>query len=110
MRPEPTNSQRTESPAMATETSTEKRPSSHPTTDIDDLRGEIDRLDAEILAAVKRRTEVSQAIGRARMASGGTRLVHSREMKVIERYSELGPDGKDLAMLLLRMGRGRLGH
>ena len=67
-------------------------------------------LDAEILAAVKRRTEVSQAIGRARMASGGTRLVHSREMKVIERYSELGQDGKDLAMLLLRMGRGRLGH
>ncbi len=79
--------------------------------DIDSLRGEIDRLDAEILAAVKRRTEVSQAIGKVRMASGGTRLVHSREMKVIERYSEpLGQDGKDLAMLLLRMGRGRLGH
>ena len=77
---------------------------------IDDLRREIDRLDAEILAAVKRRTEVSQAIGKARMASGGTRLVHSREMKVIERYSELGPEGKDLAMLLLRLGRGRLGH
>nr|WP_255361503.1 chorismate mutase [Mycobacterium sp. 852002-51152_SCH6134967] len=78
--------------------------------DIDDLRREIDRLDAEILAAVKRRTEVSKLIGQARMASGGTRLVHSREMKVIERYSELGPDGKDLAMLLLRLGRGRLGH
>jgi chorismate mutase len=77
---------------------------------IDSLRGEIDQLDATILAAVKRRTEVSQAIGRARMASGGTRLVHSREMKVIERYSELGPEGKDLAMLLLRLGRGRLGH
>jgi chorismate mutase len=59
--------------------------------DIDELRKEIDRLDAEILAAVKRRTEVSQEIGKARMASGGTRLVHSREMKVIERYSELGP-------------------
>ncbi len=78
--------------------------------DIDQLRLEIDRLDAEILAAVKRRQEVSQTIGKARMASGGTRLVHSREMKVIERYSELGPEGKDLAMLLLRMGRGRLGH
>ncbi len=63
-----------------------------------------------ILEAVKRRTEVSKIIGKARMASGGTRLVHSREMKVIERYSELGPDGKDLAMLLLRLGRGRLGH
>jgi chorismate mutase len=31
-------------------------------------------------------------------------------MKVIERYSALGVDGKDLAMLLLRMGRGRLRH
>jgi chorismate mutase len=80
-------------------------------TDIDDLRAEIDRLDAEILAAVKRRTEVSQAIGKVRMASGGTRLVHSREMQVIERYSSvLAQDGKDLAMILLRMGRGRLGH
>ncbi|MEI7715768.1 MAG: chorismate mutase [Mycobacterium sp.] len=78
--------------------------------DIGELRQEIDRLDAQILAAVKRRAEVSQVIGRVRMASGGTRLVHSREMQVIERYSELGPEGKDLAMLLLRLGRGRLGH
>ncbi len=77
---------------------------------IEELRQEIDRLDAEILAAVKRRAEVSQAIGKVRMASGGTRLVHNREMKVIDRYSELGPEGKDLAILLLRLGRGRLGH
>jgi len=96
MRPKPAH----EENAVTTET----------TTDIDSLRQEIDRLDAEILAAVKRRTEVSQEIGRARMASGGTRLVHSREMKVIDRYSVLGAEGKDLAMLLLRMGRGRLGH
>ena len=81
-----------------------------PVPDIDDLRREIDELDSAILAAVKRRTEASKLIGKARMASGGTRLVHSREMKVIERYGELGPDGKDLAMLLLRLGRGRLGH
>lgn len=77
--------------------------------DIDELREEIDRLDAAILEAVQRRTEVSQLIGKARMASGGTRLVHSREMKVIERYSVLGDEGKNLAMLLLRLGRGRLG-
>jgi len=80
------------------------------TADIGELRQEIDRLDAQILAAVKRRAEVSQAIGKVRMASGGTRLVHSREMQFIERYSVLGPEGKDLAMLLLRLGRGRLGH
>ena len=81
-----------------------------PLGDIDDLRHEIDRLDAEILTAVKRRTEVSQTIGRARLAAGGTRLVHSREMKFIERYGEVGPEGKELAMLLLRLGRGRLGR
>jgi chorismate mutase len=86
------------------QTETEQMP------DIDDLRQEIDQLDTEILEAVKRRTEVSKLIGKARMANGGTRLVHSREMKVIDRYSELGPEGKDLAMLLLRLGRGRLGH
>lgn len=78
--------------------------------DISDLRQEIDQLDATILEAIQRRTEVSQMIGKARMASGGTRLVHSREMKVIERYSVLGEEGKNLAMLLLRLGRGRLGH
>ncbi len=79
-------------------------------SDIEELRLEIDRLDATILEAIQRRTEVSQLIGKARMASGGTRLVHSREMKVIERYSTLGSEGKNLAMLLLRLGRGRLGH
>ncbi|MDX1881466.1 chorismate mutase [Mycolicibacterium sp. 141076] len=97
MTPESTNSEET----MSTETEL---------PNIDELRLEIDKLDATILAAVARRTEVSKMIGKARMASGGTRLVHSREMKVIERYSELGPEGKDLAMLLLRLGRGRLGH
>jgi len=106
MRPEPTDSENPENHAMSTVTT----PETEQLSDINDLRGEIDTLDATILAAVKRRTEVSQAIGKARMASGGTRLVHSREMKVIERYSELGPEGKDMAMLLLRMGRGRLGH
>ncbi|HZC54377.1 MAG TPA: chorismate mutase [Mycobacterium sp.] len=105
MRPEPPHHENAEFAEMNTEIlETEEL------DNIEELREEIDRLDAEILAAVKRRAEVSQAIGKVRMASGGTRLVHSREMKVIERYSELGPDGKDLAMLLLRLGRGRLGH
>ncbi|WP_067653238.1 chorismate mutase [Nocardia harenae] len=78
--------------------------------EIEKLRKEIDRLDAEILAAIKRRSEISRVIGRTRMASGGPRLVHSREMKVLERFSELGQEGHTLAMLLLRLGRGRLGH
>ena len=77
--------------------------------DIDSLRVEIDRLDAEILRLVKRRTEVSKTIGRARMAAGGPRIVYSREMAVLARFRELGSEGRDLALLLLRLGRGRLG-
>jgi chorismate mutase len=79
-------------------------------TDLAALRSEIDYLDAEILRLVQRRTVVSQAIGNARRAAGGPRIVHGREMAVLDRYRELGIEGRELAMLLLRLGRGRLGH
>ena len=100
------------STALQSVSGTQPADSDLPTSEaeIDELRKEIDRLDSEILAAVKRRTEVSRIIGRTRMASGGPRLVHSREMKVLQRFSDLGQEGHTLAMLLLRLGRGRLGH
>ncbi len=79
-------------------------------TDIDELRLEIDRLDQAILAAVQRRSAVSQAIGAARRASGGVKVVHVREMAVLERFGVLGPEGRQLGMLLLSLGRGRLGR
>lgn len=78
--------------------------------EITELRKEIDWLDGEILRLVKRRVEVSQTIGRARMAAGGTRIVYNREMDVLARYRDLGPDGRQLAMALLNLGRGRLGR
>ncbi|ATE57353.1 chorismate mutase [Actinosynnema sp.] len=78
--------------------------------DVDALRQEIDHLDAELLRLVKRRVEVSKVIGAARMAAGGTKIVHNREIDVINRYRELGPEGRDLAMILLRLGRGALGR
>lgn len=77
--------------------------------DIQALRVEIDQLDAEILRLVKRRTEVSQRIGKARMAAGGPRIVYNREMAVLARFRELGGEGRELALLLLKLGRGRLG-
>lgn len=77
---------------------------------IDDLRQEIDWLDAEILRLIKRRAEVSRTIGAARMAAGGPRIVYNREMDVLARYRELGPEGRQLALALLNLGRGRLGH
>ncbi|MFN2495779.1 MAG: chorismate mutase [Pseudonocardiaceae bacterium] len=81
-----------------------------PPTDLNALRAQIDHLDAEILRLVKQRTAVSKAIGSARRAAGGPRVVHGREMAVLDRYRELGSEGHELAMLLLRLGRGRLGH
>lgn len=75
-----------------------------------ELRKEIDYLDAEILRLIKRRIDVSQSIGRARMAAGGTKIVYNREIDVLARYRDLGPEGRQLAMALLNLGRGRLGR
>ena len=78
--------------------------------DISTLREEIDSLDTQILELIKRRSEVSQRIGAIRRAEGGPRIVLSREQAVLARFRELGPEGRELGMLLLRLGRGRLGR
>lgn len=77
---------------------------------IDALRLEIDRIDSDLLALIQRRTAVSHAIGAARQSLGGTKIVYSREMAVLDRFKALGPAGVDLGMLLLGLGRGRLGR
>lgn len=73
------------------------------------LREEIDSIDADILRLIQRRSEISQRIGLARMAAGGPRIVYNREMQVLARFRDLGTEGRELGMLLLRLGRGRLG-
>jgi chorismate mutase len=78
--------------------------------EIAELRKEIDWLDAEIVRLVKRRAEVSQQVGTARMAAGGPRIVVNREMDVLARYRDLGPEGRKIAMALLELGRGKLGR
>jgi chorismate mutase len=93
-----------------TSVTTDKDAAEVPSEDeISTLRVEIDHLDAEILRLVKRRSEVSQRIGRARMAAGGPRIVYNREMAVLARFDDLGVEGRELGMILLRLGRGRLG-
>lgn len=77
---------------------------------IEALRLEIDAVDAELVRLIKRRTAISNAIGTARKSLGGPRIVYSREMAILERFRELGPAGTDLGMMLLAMGRGRLGR
>lgn len=77
---------------------------------IDELRTEIDAIDSELVRLIQRRTAISHAIGAARKAMGGPRVVYSREMAVLDKFHDLGPAGTDLGMMLLSMGRGQLGR
>jgi len=73
------------------------------------LRGRIDDIDSQIIRLWQERAALSQEVGRARIASGGTRLVLSRERVILDRFRDaLGADGTQLALLILRAGRGRL--
>lgn len=77
---------------------------------INQLRQRINEIDAQIIALWQERAAVSKEVGAARLAAGGTRLVLSREREIMERYRKgLGPDGTQVALLILRAGRGPLG-
>ncbi len=71
-------------------------------------RARIDELDAEILRLLTERREVSRQIQQARLAGGGPRIQHSREMQIISRYADaLGRPGTSLAMTVLEICRGQ---
>ncbi|MCG5453656.1 chorismate mutase [Micromonospora hortensis] len=73
------------------------------------IRERIDAIDHELITLWQERAALSQEVGVTRMASGGTRLVLSREREILERFRvALGADGTQLALLLLRAGRGPL--
>ena len=67
-------------------------------------------IDAELVRLILHLTAISHAIGTARKTLGGPKIVYSREMAVLERFRSLGPAGADLGMMLLAMGRGKLGR
>lgn len=73
------------------------------------LRARLDEIDASLIRLWQERASISQEVGSTRVAAGGTRLVLSREREILERYrSALGADGTQLALLVLRAGRGPL--
>jgi chorismate mutase len=73
------------------------------------IRERIDEIDQTLIDLWLERAGLSQQVGKTRMASGGTRLVLSREREIVDRFREtLGPDGTQVALLLLRAGRGPL--
>ena len=73
------------------------------------IRKRIDEIDQTLIALWQERADLSKQVGVTRMASGGTRLVLAREREILEHFrAELGADGTQLALLLLRAGRGPL--
>jgi chorismate mutase len=73
------------------------------------LRKRIDEIDAALIALWQERSALSQQVGAARVAAGGTRLALSREREILDRFHrELGPIGTQLGLLILRAGRGPL--
>ncbi|RIV38738.1 chorismate mutase [Micromonospora radicis] len=74
-----------------------------------EIRVRIDEIDQTLIELWQERAALSREVGATRMASGGTRLVLSREQEILERFRvALGADGTQLALLLLRAGRGPL--
>ena len=72
------------------------------------LREQIDAVDAEVVDVVLRRIALSKQIQAVRMAHGGRRREHSRELKVVNTYVDgLGRGGSQLALTLLELCRGR---
>ena len=77
--------------------------------EISKMRARIDEIDAQLIELWQERAAISQQVGKTRVASGGTRLVLSREREIMDRFrAQLGPDGTQLALLILRAGRGPL--
>jgi chorismate mutase len=76
---------------------------------ISELRRRIDEIDSTIISLWQERAAISSEVGATRVASGGTRLVLSREREILDRFrTALGADGTQLALLILRAGRGPL--
>lgn len=96
-------------PVMTPPVMTPPDPSAAPDANITGLRERIDEIDNNIIRLWLERARLSQQVGATRVASGGTRLVLAREREILERFrAALGADGGELALLLLRAGRGRL--
>jgi chorismate mutase len=71
------------------------------------LRGQIDALDAALIALVAERARVSRRIQTVRMNAGGTRVELGRERTVLATYRDgLGPAGPTLADAVLQVCRG----
>ena len=78
--------------------------------DLEELRAGVDRVDRELQRLVARRRELSAQIQGLRLGRGGGRYDVTREEQVVASYvAALGPDGAELAEVVLRICRGPAG-
>lgn len=76
---------------------------------IDVLRDQINAVDDAIIRLIEERVSLSKNVGTLRAAVGGTRLSMSRENQILAKFAKaLGSNGTPLAMLLLKISRGRM--
>lgn len=74
--------------------------------DLQQMRDDIDRLDAQIVASVRRRAEITRQLGTSNVRTGRPRVAQHAEMDALARFErQLGRDGVALGMLLIRLGR-----
>ena len=73
------------------------------------LRKQIDAVDDEIIRLVNERRALSHNVGLLRAAVGGPRLSITREHQIMGKFAkELGAYGSQVALLLLKISRGRM--
>lgn len=73
------------------------------TIEFGELHHEIDNIDAEILAAIVRRTELARRVAAAERVCGNTGTRYKRDLAVIHRFGALGKQGHLLGGLLIRL-------
>ncbi|TSD95611.1 chorismate mutase [Skermania sp. ID1734] len=70
------------------------------------VRSELERLDAELVAIVRRRAELTRRAGLIRKSVSVVTAAHHDEMSVVRHYERhFGRDGVSIALSLLRLGR-----
>jgi chorismate mutase len=73
-------------------------------------RARIDSIDEQIITLVQDRMSTSKELQQIRMQAGEPRIVHARELQIVERYSSaLGKQGASIALTVLELCRGRRG-
>ncbi|MFJ6937537.1 chorismate mutase [Streptomyces sp. NPDC101132] len=71
-------------------------------------RAAIDDADRRLIELIKERCRLSGEVQKARISSGGPRIVRGREQRIVGSYeAEFGVVGQEFARLLLELGRGR---